>query len=162
MSIARSNTMAWWFDRPLLNAFTRKWERDAVETYHERVIQHEESIPAPIAAAMQNIDAKATGLLTHVSMMIAGLGLSGSLVADHRLEQGIIVIEMVVYLLLAIGCLRCLTVFNPHALTGEMTMMSRRLGNELLLRRELYAFCVRAAIVVTILVVVTLPAMYLW
>lgn len=154
--------MAWWFDRPLLNAFTRKWEKAAVESYHERVRQHEESIPAPIATAMQNIDAKATGLLTHVSMMIAGLGLIGPLVADHRLEGGIIVVEMVVYLLLAIGCLRCLTVFNPHALTGEMAIMTRSLSRELLLRRELYAFCVRAAIVVTIVVVVTLPAMYFW
>ena len=77
MTVAGRNAMAWWFDRPLLNAFTRKWEKNAVETYHERVRQHEESIPAPIAAAMQNIDAKATGLLTHVSMMIAGLGLIG-------------------------------------------------------------------------------------
>jgi hypothetical protein len=154
--------MAWWFDRPLLNAFTRKWDKTAIETYHERLRQHEESIPAPIAAAMQNIDAKATGLLTHVSMMIAGLGLIASLIADHRVEEGVMVFEMVIYLLLAIGCLRCLTVFNPHALAGEMTVMSRGLGRELLLRRELYAFCVRTAIAVTIIVVVTLPPMYFW
>jgi hypothetical protein len=154
--------MAWWFDRPLLNAFTRKWEKGAIENYHERLRQHEESIPAPIAAAMQNIDAKATGLLTHVSMMIAGLGLIAPFVADHRLEEGIIVLEMVVYLFLAIGCLRCLTVFNPHALAGEKAAMTHSLGRELLLRRELYAFCVRAAIVVTIIIVLTLPAMYFW
>ena len=154
--------MAWWFDRPLLNVLTRQWDKTALSEYPERIRQHEESVPAPIASAMQNIDAKATGLLTHVSMMIAGLGLVAPLVADHRVEEGIIVFEMAVYLLLAVGCLRCLSVFNPHYLTGEMGAMSSALGQELLLRRELYAFCVRAAIVITLCIVVSLPAMYFW
>jgi hypothetical protein len=154
--------MAWWFDRPLFDAFTRNLGPEVVETYTDRLRQHEEAIPAPIATSMQNIDAKATGLLTHVSMMIAGLGLVAPLVADHRVEEGIIVFEVAVYLLLAIGCLRCLSVFNPHTLSGEMAGMTPRLGHELLLRRELYAFCVRAAIILTMLVVVTLPAMYFW
>lgn len=154
--------MAWWFDRPLLNALTRAWDDAAIKSYPDRIRKHEESIPAPIAAAMQNIDAKATGLLTHVSMMIAGLGLVAPLVADHRIEEGIIVLEMAIYLLLAVGCLRCLNVFNPHQLTGEMSGLDAALGGELLLRRELYAFLVRAAIIVTLCIVVTLPAMYFW
>jgi hypothetical protein len=162
MSREERKAMAWWFDGPLLNALTRHWDAAAINEYPERVRKHEESLPAPIVAAMQNIDAKATGLLTHVSMMIAGLGLLAPLVADHRLEQGVIVFEMGVYLLLAIGCLRCLNVFNPHHLTGELGGMSDALGRELLLRRELYAFCVRAAIVVTMAIVVTLPVMYFW
>jgi len=153
--------MAWWFDRPLLNALTRHWDDATVKSYPDRIRRHEESIPPPIAAAMQNIDAKATGLLTHVSMMIAGLGLVAPLIADHRIEEGIIVFEMAVYLLLAIGCLRYLNVFNPHQISGEMSGLSAAFGDELLLR-ELYAFCVRAAIVITIVIVVTLPAMYLW
>jgi len=111
---------------------------------------------------MQNIDAKATGLLTHVSMMIAGLGLIAPLVADHRTEEGVVVFEVAIYLVLAIGCLRCLSVFNPHKISGEMSGLSASLGDELLLRRELYAFCVRAAIVITTLIIVTLPAMYFW
>ncbi len=151
--------MAWWFDRPLLRALTRHWDGAAVKDYSDHIRRHEESIPPPIAAAMQNIDTKATGLLTHVSMMIAGLGLVAPLVADHRIEQGIIVFEIAVYLLLAIGCLRCLNVFNP---ISGMSDLSAALGHELLLRRELYAFCVRAAIVITIFIIVTLPVMYFW
>ena len=52
-----------------------------------------------------SIDAKATGLLTHTSMMIAGLGLIAPLVADSDLEVGIVVSEIAVYLLIALGCL---------------------------------------------------------
>jgi hypothetical protein len=154
--------MSWWLDRPLMKALTRGWADSAIDEYSERVLKGQESIPAPILASMQDIDAKATGLLTHVSMMIAGLGLIAPLVANHRLEEGIIVLEMALYLVLAIGCLRCLNVFNPHELTGETAGMSTTLGHELLLRRELYAFCVQAATILTICIVVSLPAMYFW
>jgi hypothetical protein len=157
-----SYTMVWWFDRPVMKALTRGWADSAINEYSERLLRDQESIPIPVLAAMKNIDAKATGLLTHVSMMIAGLGLIAPLVANHRLEEGIIVFEMALYLVLAIGCLRCLNVFNPHRVPGEMSGMSASLSRELLLRRELYAFCVRAATVLTMCIVVSLPAMYFW
>ncbi len=81
--------MAWWFDRPLL-VLTRQWAGTAVKDYSDHIRRHEELIPPPIATAMQNIDTKATGLLTHVSMMIAVLGLVAPVVADHRIGRGII------------------------------------------------------------------------
>ena len=154
--------MAWWFDAPLLNALTRNWDDSAIKEYPERLRRHEEAIPAPIAEALQNIDSKATGLLTHASMMIAGLGLIAPLVANHAIEEAIIVAEMAVYLLLAVGCLRCLTVFSPANFSDDNAGMLFRIGQELLLRRELYGLCIRTAIVFTIVVVVTLPALYLW
>jgi hypothetical protein len=154
--------MAWWFDRPLLNALTRNWDASAIKSYSERVRRHEQAIPQPIAATFQDIDAKATGLLTHVSMMIAGLGLISPLVADHKLEQGVIVFEMAIYLLIAIGCLRCLTVFSPSELSTNKKDFAHRISHELLLRRELYSLCSRAAIFFTIFVFVTLPVMFFW
>ena len=122
--------MAWWFDRPLLNALTRNWDAGAIKDYSERVRRHEEAIPKPIAATFQDIDAKATGLLTHVSMMIAGLGLISPLVADHKLEEGVIVFEMAIYLLIAVGCLRCLTVFSPSELSTNKKDFARRISHE--------------------------------
>ncbi len=140
--------MAWWFDRPLL-VLTRQWDGTAVKDYSDNIRPHEELIPPPIATAMQNIDTKATGLLTHVSMMIAGLGPVAPVVADHRIGRGIIVFEMAVYLLLAIGCLRCLNLFNP---ISGVSGLSAALGHDFRLRRELYAFCVRATVVLTNLI----------
>ena len=71
------------------------------------------------ASAFPAIDAKATGLLTHVSMMIAGLGLVAPLVASSDLELGVIIVEMAVYLLIAIGSLRCLSVFAGNEMLGD-------------------------------------------
>ena len=42
----------------------------------------------------QIIDSKASGLLTHTSMMIAALGISAPVAANDYLEQGVIVVEI--------------------------------------------------------------------
>jgi hypothetical protein len=162
VSLAESNAMAWWFDRPLLRALTRSWGDSAVSEYFDRIRGDQEKIPVSIMTSMQNIDAKVTGLLTHVSMMIAALGLIAPVVADHRLEEGIIVAEIAVYLLLAIGCLRCLNLFNLRPLPGNTSGLDAELHHEILLRRELYILCVRATTIITIVLLISLPAMYFW
>ena len=154
--------MAWWFDRPLLNALTRSWDDLAKSEYFERIRGEQEKIPESIMTSMQNIDAKVTGLLTHVSMMIAALGLIAPVVADHRFEEGIIVVEIAVYLLLAVGCLRCLNLFNLRRSPGITGSLDAELRHEILLRRELYILCIRVATFVTICLLISLPAMYFW
>ncbi len=154
--------MAWWFDRPLLNALTRGWDDLAKSEYFERIRGEQERIPESIMTSMQNIDAKATGLLTHVSMMIAALGLVAPVVANHGFEQGIIVAEIAVYLLLAVGCLRCLNLFNLPRSHEKASSVDAELRHEILLRRELYILCVRIATVITICLLISLPAMYFW
>jgi hypothetical protein len=153
--------MAWWFDGALLKALTRGWAETTVDDYADRICKHRGLIPQPILASMQDIDSKATGLLTHVSMMIAGLGLVAGLIADHRAEEGIIILEISVYLVLAIGCLRCLNVLNPPTVADDTSASIVALSRELVLRRQLYALCVHAATWVTVIIIITLPAMYL-
>ena len=133
----------------------------AIKDYPERIRRHEESIPAPLAGAFENIDSKATGLLTHVSMMIAGLVLIAPLVANHNSEVAIVILAMAVYLIISLGCLRCLIVLNPPERSDATDAMDR-LGRELLLRRELYDLCIRTSIGFTIVVFVMLPALYFW
>jgi hypothetical protein len=154
--------MAWWFDRHLLKALTFGWGETARREYFDRIRREQEEIPVSIMTSMQNVDAKATGLLTHVTMMIAALSLVATLLAKHPLEEGIIIVEIAVYLLLAIGCLRCLNLFNLRrsAKTEEELIAELRL--EILLRRELYIHCVRGATVVTICILISLPLMYFW
>ena len=154
--------MAWWFDRPLLKALTLGWGDSAISEYFERIRNDQEKIPEPIMTSMQNIDVKATGLLTHVSMMIAALGLVAPLVADRGVEEGVIIFEISIYLLLAIGCLRCLNLLNPRRSTGKTKDLNAELHHEILLRRELYTLCVRGTSVVTICILISLPAMYFW
>jgi hypothetical protein len=152
----------WWFDRPLMHVLTRNWDESAIKEYPERVRKHEGSIPAPIAEALQGIDAKATGLLQHVSMMIAGLGLMAPLVANHNSEVAIVIFAMAVYLIISLGCLRCLIVFNPPKLSDDARDVTDHAGRELLLRRELYDLCIRASIGFTIVMLVMLPTLYIW
>ena len=102
-------------DRMLYALVTRGLDRTTVAGYAKAVEKQEADAAAK---AFQSIDAKATGLLTHVSMMIAGLGLVAPLVAQSDIELGIIIVEMAVYLLLAVGCLRCLSVFAGRDLAG--------------------------------------------
>ena len=162
VTLAGSSAMAWWFDRPLLKALTLGWSDSATREYFDRIRSEQEKIPESIMTSMQNIDAKATGLLTHVSMMIAALSLVAPLVADHRLEEGIIVAEIAIYLLLALGCLRCLNLLNPRPSTEKANSLIAEMRNEILVRRELYKLCVRTATVVTVCLLISLPAMYFW
>jgi hypothetical protein len=162
VTLAETNAMAWWFDRPLLRALTRGRGESAISEYFEHIRSEQEKIPESIMTSMQNIDAKVTALLTHVSMMIAALGLVAPLVADSRFKEGIIVFEIAIYLLLTIGCLRCLNLFNIHRSPGKRSGVITELRHEILLRRELYILCVRVATFVTICLFITLPAMFFW
>ena len=92
-------------------------------------------------AAFQTIDAKASGLLTHVSMMIAGLGICMPLLAQHRFEEAVIIAEMSVYLLIAVGCLRCLSVVRSLPLHGSGIDVRQTIQRELVIRHELYRLC---------------------
>ena len=154
--------MAWWFDGAVMRALAQNWDDGAIKRYVDRVTRHQESVPPVIAQHFQTLDAKATGLLTHVSMMIAGLGLIAPLVANHEFEEAVIVFEMAVYLLLAVACLRCLTVFNARDEDSNADFTLEAIGRELVLRREIYRASIRVAIIFTMLVVVTLPAFYIW
>jgi uncharacterized membrane protein len=147
-------------DRLLYRALTRDWPRENVENYIERLaVDAEETIvPNVIGRGLQIIDTKASGLLTHTSLMIAALGISAPVVASDYFEQGVIVLEIVFYLLVALGCLRCLSMFQHEV--GNLAKETAR--DEMILRRELFSVCNRAAIMLTTLVLISLPLLYLY
>ena len=146
-----------WLERMIYSVATRGLDKTAIANYEKAVEKQQALTSAP---AFQTLDGKATGLLTHVGMMVARLGLVAPLVAHSDIELGIIITEMAVFLLIAVGCLRCLSTFAGRELTGPD--MERRLTRELLIRRELLALCVRASIIATIVVFVLLPIQFLY
>jgi hypothetical protein len=149
------------FDRLLFAAITRNWDDGTISSYSNTLEKHDSALPPAISASLQSIDAKAAGLLTHVSMMIAGLGLMAPLVSSSEFELSIIFFEIAVYLLIALGCLRCLSVFRSKELFGSAAA-DELVGRELIIRRELYAICNRVAIVFTLFVFIFLPFLFLW
>src|SRR5215831_21212983 len=101
-------------DRAFFALVTRGWDAGRINNYEESLRRRDQMMSAEATRTFASIDAKATGLLTHTSMMIAGLGLIAPLVADNDVEVGIVITEMAVYLLIALGCLRCLSVFHAN------------------------------------------------
>jgi len=149
-------------DRALFSMITRHWEAKKVGDYEATLRQRDSMLSAEATHTFASIDTKASGLLTHTSMMIAGLGLIAPLVASNELEVGIVVAEIGIYLLIALGCLRCLSVFRTHEFVEADEHAHDVIRRELIIRTELYSLCIRAAIVFTILVFATLPVLYFW
>ena len=151
-------------DRWLFGAVTHGWPSARIENYIEilKVDDPQSGFPNVISRTFQLIDTKASGLLTHTSMMIAALGVAGHLVAESYLEDGVIVVEIMLYLLVAIACLRCMAIFNEHSVAHDPSLVSNAVRNELILRRELYSACNRATIFLTALIFVSLPILYLY
>jgi hypothetical protein len=149
-------------DRAFFAIVTRGWDSRRIERYRGILKQHNAALSSDIHHDFGLLDVKATGLLTHVSLMIAGLGLIAPLVVESEIEKGIVVAEIAVYLMIAVGCLRCLSVFTPRQFREAKAGVPKLAERELLLRRELYGLCNRAAIVFTILVFLILPALYMY
>ena len=148
-------------DRVLFSAITRNWNRPPIAGYFDNVKRHDTAIPPLVLNSLQTVDAKASGLLTHTSMMIAGLGLIAPLVVNDQIETGIIM-EVGCYVLIALGCLRFLSIFQSRELFLRANSERELVNRELILRRELYAWCNRMASAVTIIVFAGLPFLYFW
>ncbi len=149
-------------DRVFFALVTRGWDRRRIDSYSGQLKRHNAALSSDVLGDFSLLDVKATGLLTHVSLMIAGLGLIAPLVAESEIEKGIVVAEIAVYLMIAVGCLRCLSVFTPHQFREATLGVPKLAERELILRRELYRLCNRMAIIFTILVFLILPALYLY
>lgn len=137
----------------LIAALTDRLDDETVASYAHSLANWDAERTGATSAAFQVLDTKASGLLTHVSMMIAGLGIVAPLLAQHRFEEIVIVVEIVVYLLIAIGCLRCLSVRSVGGLTHPSVQ------RELIVKHELYRLCNNATIYFTILVFLSFPVM---
>jgi hypothetical protein len=140
----------------LIAALANRLDEATVSNYAEMLSNWNASRSEATFAAFQTLDTKASGLLTHVSMMIAGLGIVAPLLAQHRYEEIVIVCEIIVYLLIAIGCLRCLAVRT----TAELKKSS--VERELIIKHELYRLCNRSTIYFTIVVFISFPIMLIW
>jgi hypothetical protein len=149
-------------DRAFFALVTHGWGARRIANYEEILRKRDKAMSAEASRTFGSIDAKATGLLTHTSMMIAGLGLIAPLVADNRIEVGIVIAEMAIYLLIALGCLRCLSVFHVREFDGSGDGIQEVVHRELIIRAELYSLCIRAAIIFTMVVFALLPILYFW
>jgi hypothetical protein len=149
-------------DQMLYATFTRGWEKRLVDNYLSALKRREAQTPPYISEILHRIDGKGTALVTYVAMMIAGLGICAPLVAKHPYEEAIVIVQISAFLLIAIGCLRCISVFNRPSLSANPKESLRALERELVIRQEIYTLCHRAAIFFTVTAFLSMPFMLLW
>jgi multisubunit Na+/H+ antiporter MnhG subunit len=151
-----------WLDELLLSTLTRDWDKRQPGNYSKMLQQSQAATPQHIHDAFMRIDSKSTALLTYVAMIIAGLGICAPIVAEHPVEEGIVIAQISLFLLIAVGCLRCLSVFASPTVLGDAADLPANLERELIIRQELFRLCHRASIVFTLGVFISLPAMLLY
>ena len=104
---------------------------------------------------LDTVDAKCSALLAHVSMMIGVLSVFTAIFADNKIERGVTVIEILFYVLIAIGCLRAIRIIGPHSGAKNEKTFHRMLHREALFRREVFRLCSESAAIVTLTFLVT-------
>ena len=134
---------------------TRSWSAAKVSAYAENIAaSHDEAVvPDVFRQQFALIDGKSATLLIHTSMMVAAIGIVATIIADHRIEQFIMIFEIMAYLVVSILCLRATSLFGELSQGGEHPA----LGRELIMRRELLSLSNTATIYLTIVVLITLP-----
>ncbi len=102
---------------------------------------------------LSRLESKASAYLQHISMMIAAIGLLLAGFAETTLEMMILVLELIGYLVLALGCIRCLyhvpglemSGFQPHR-AGETFLNKREeviYVSEVAFREGVITFCTK-------------------
>jgi hypothetical protein len=160
----RERTTRQALDHALFTALTRKWDKTRVEGYSRSMQKRTAATPAHVTEVLERLDTKAAGLLAFVAMMIAGLGIIAPMVAQHPIEEAVVITQISVYLLIAIGCLRCLSVLNTPEPEADVAHeeVRKHADRELIIRQELFRICHRVSIAFTILVCIGLPLMLVW
>jgi hypothetical protein len=116
-----------------------------------------------VQQALDRLDAKASGILTHISMMIAAMGVTAiSQIVDHDSERFICYLTIGVYLVLAIACLRCMSVTASELAVGKGDRLLAHLEDDLIYRRELYAAINNATTWLTGIVLVLIYFFYFY
>lgn len=113
------------------------------------------------------IDAKASALLTHISIFAALAGLLYTSAGDGTWEKSWLGAEFLAMCLVAIICLRCLRTLSADSRTMEdneqeaSDFWMREGTKELIYRRKLFAFCRESASFLAIAVLITEIVSYL-
>lgn len=126
-------------------------ERDA-QAYYEKLAAAEGI--DNIWKDLRSIDAKSSGLLTHISVMFVVLGFLASDV-DNFLLRLILTAEFLAYIFAAMVLLRCLDMTGPplNDLPNDTVELKAVQAREALLRKTIYVRVLRLVYVLTALLI---------
>src|SRR5437660_7553950 len=101
-------------DQYFREKLTRRWT-PAMRRHYLENLSFTRDETSEHRAALRNLDQldmKASGTLTHISMMIAALGVTARAeIIDHESERFLVYLTMSLYLILSVLCLDFITAF---------------------------------------------------
>lgn len=101
------------------------------------------------------IDTNTASLLTHISAMIAVLGIMLIVFSDTSFTKYFVLLEMIGYTVLALICVYNLKPGKPIPVSRNDSEESR-IGRYYIKRRYVYFYCVNGVMYITVLFIVTL------
>ena len=136
---------------PMLRSCLARTDRDP-EAYYEKLKSAEDV--DHIWCDLRSIDAKSSGLLTHISVMFVVLGFLASSV-DNFLLRLLLTVEFLAYILAAMVLLRCLDMTGPplNDLPDDPAALREVQAREALLRKTIYVRVLRLVYVLTALLI---------
>ena len=136
---------------PMLRSCLARTDRDP-EAYYEKLKSAEDV--DHIWRDLRSIDAKSSGLLTHISVMFVVLGFLASSV-DNFLLRLLLTVEFLAYILAAMVLLRCLDMTGPpfNDLPDDPAALREVQAREALLRKTIYVRVLRLVYVLTALLI---------
>jgi hypothetical protein len=144
---------------------TRRWT-PAMRRHYLENLSFTRDETSEHRAALRNLDqldTKASGTLTHISMMIAALGVTARAeIINHESERFIVYLTMSIYLILSVLCLRCMTGFAVESIAGPRAPFLEHLTDELIYRKELYGRANAATTILTAIVFVLIFFFYFY
>ena len=136
---------------PMLRAFLARTDSDP-QAYYEK-LDSAEGIDR-IWQDLRSIDAKSSGLLTHISVMFVVLGFLASDV-DNILLRLLLTAEFLAYIFAALVLLRCLDMTGPplNDLPQDAAELRSVQAREALLRKTIYVRVLRLVYLLTALLI---------
>ena len=136
---------------PMLRSCLARTDRDP-EAYYEKLKSAEDV--DHIWRDLRSIDAKSSGLLTHISVMFVVLGFLASSV-DNFLLRLLLTVEFLAYILAAMVLLQCLDMTGPplNDLPDDPAALREVQAREALLRKTIYVRVLRLVYVLTALLI---------
>ncbi len=105
---------------------------------------------------MDAIGQKTSSLLTHVSIMMAILSIFYTTTGQHDPIRGALLLELFLYLLATLGCLRSIFICDLDSDRNDLDEMTDIRIKEVLYRLSAYKWSLRVTIFTTIAFIVTL------